>query len=183
MKLDLNADMLRSMKHSPIHNYVVPGVTSWLIGGQSPFGILRMLVCERHQVEAVAPHSHRFDSSCTVLSGTVRQRIWTPTGTHDGDFYAAKTIHLAVVDTPGKYLSKQDAESDVRRWDFVDKVYEAGESYEMPASQVHSIYFSRGTEVLFLQGPDLSNSSIVLEPFVNGKVVKTFIVEPWQFKE
>jgi hypothetical protein len=53
----------------------------------------------------------------------------------------------------------------------------------MTADQVHSIFFSRGAIVLFFEGSKESDTSIILEPFVNNEIVPTFKVEPWMFKK
>lgn len=52
----------------------------------------------------------------------------------------------------------------------------------MLASEVHSIHFSRGAQVLFFEGPTVADTSIILEPNVDGETIPTFRVEPWMFK-
>ncbi len=58
----------------------------------------------------------------------------------------------------------------------------AGESYSMKANDIHTVSFHRGTKVLFFEGPTISDTSVFLEPFSNGQVVKTFETRPWMFQ-
>ena len=30
----MNLDQIKAMAHSPLHNYIVPGLTSWVIGAK-----------------------------------------------------------------------------------------------------------------------------------------------------
>lgn len=83
-------EFYKSMAHSGIHNYVVPGVSSYLIGGtpQGGEGCVRLFHCERDQQEAVTPHSHRFNFHCVVLKGQVINRVWRPSeGSRNADIY------------------------------------------------------------------------------------------------
>jgi hypothetical protein len=52
----------------------------------------------------------------------------------------------------------------------------------MTADEIHSIFFGRDTSVLFFEGPNVSDTSIILEPVVDGETIPTFKVEPWAFK-
>lgn len=75
---DLSVDHILSLTHSHVHNYVIPGLTSSLIGEQSPHGSVRVFQCLRDHQEVITPHSHRFDLTCIVLRGSVMNRIWEP---------------------------------------------------------------------------------------------------------
>jgi hypothetical protein len=167
---------LRRMKHSPIHNYGgIPGLTSWLIGAPSDAGMIRLMECSRDHHESIIPHSHRFDFHCLVLAGQVRNIIWERVGR--GDAYQEST--LVYQGNPGGYDKQDDG---VGHWGTVTHTYNIGEEYWMSAGQVHSIFFSKGACVLFLEGPRRSDSSLILQPFVDGEVVPTFDVKPWAFK-
>ncbi len=72
----MDIDFIKNMMHSPIHNYIVPGLTSWLIGNPSEFGKVRVFTCERNHKEAIVPHSHRYDFQCYVANGNVTNHIW-----------------------------------------------------------------------------------------------------------
>jgi hypothetical protein len=131
--------------------------------------------CSRSHHENIIPHSHRFDFHCTVLCGVVSNLIWTPSS--KGDEYQSTVMHYA--GAPGKYRR-----GDTERSTYTNTVkkYDAGDKYAMEASQIHSIYFERGTVVLFLEGETVTDTSVILEPVVNGIVVPTFDVKEWMFQ-
>lgn len=167
---------LNCMKHSPISNYGgIPGLTSWLIGVPGERGLVRLMECSREHQEPIVPHSHRFDFQCQVLAGSVRNVIWTRSAS--GDQFQATAMRYS--GQPGCYL---EAGAEVDRWATITRAYKPGEWYSMRSDQVHSIFFARGTSVLFFEGPQLTDTNIVLEPFVDGAAVPTFRVEPWAFK-
>jgi hypothetical protein len=168
--------ILESMKHSPVRNYGgIPGLTSWLIGEPSARGLVRLLECSRTHFEPIVPHSHRFDFECRVLRGKVRNIIWE----HDekGDEYEATKLIYA--GAPGKY---EKSFAGRGRWKFRTDTYFEDQTYGMEAAEVHSIFFEHGTAVLFFEGPQVANESIILEPVVDDDAVPTFRVEPWMFK-
>jgi hypothetical protein len=91
---DFSIPALRAMAHSPVRNYAIPGLTSWLIGQPSPKGTMRLFESSRQHQEAITPHSHRFDFQCWVLEGFVVNRVWTRahnTDTKAADLYAMST--------------------------------------------------------------------------------------------
>jgi len=178
---DFDIGELLKMAHSPVRNYVIPGLTSWMIGAPSPRGTVRMFDNERDHQETITPHSHRFNFQCWVLSGSVRNRIWTESDfdhPSSGDLYEESTLRFS--GAFGQYEESDDG--SIGRWTYQDREYTAGQCYSMKAHEVHSIYFSRGTKVLFFEGPTISDASIILQPFVHGEVIRTFEVKPWMFK-
>jgi len=172
------AQLLR-MAHSPVRNYVIPGLTSWLIGEPSEHGTVRMFHSERQHEESITPHSHRFDFQCWVLEGTVRNRIWTETYFTGG----ADMYHRSILRYEGAMGQYRKEKLDLGRWTPMDTIYQAGSCYSMSADQVHSIYFSRGCRVLFFEGPTEHDSSYVLEPYVDGEAIDTMEVKPWMFRK
>lgn len=168
---------LRPLLHSPVRNYVVPGLTSWLIR-ESAEGTIRLFHSERTHEEPIAPHSHRFDFTALVLRGSVRNRIWFPRGVNEiGDLFRATTT------TYNGRIGDHTKRSYVnRRYVFMENTYRAGETYSMDAADVHSIFFERDTWVLFVEGPQKSDKSVVLEPVVDNELIPTFRVEPWMFR-
>lgn len=170
---------LRRMMHSPVRNYAIPGLTSWLIGQPSAAGTMRAFTCEREHQEPITPHSHRFDFQCWVLEGSVRNRTWRRSYDNDpgADLFAVTTLRYG-----GDFGRFERVPSGVGKWRYSDAVHEAGSCYSMRAEEVHSIYFSRGATVLFFEGPSTSETSIIIEPVCNGKTVPTFKVEPWMFE-
>ena len=169
-------DFLMKMKHSPVRNYGgIPGLTSWLIGEPSNQGLVRLMECSRSHQEPIIPHSHRFNFHCTVLKGRVRNLTWVR-GSGD-EFEATELVYAG---KPGQY---EKLSGDRACWDIRGNVYAAGTTYSMAAAEVHSIFFDRGTVVLFLEGPQVSDRSIILQPVVDGEVIPTFKVEEWMFKK
>jgi hypothetical protein len=176
-----NFDLVAILKmaHSPIRNYAIPGLTSSLIGAPSPAGTVRLFQNARDHQEPIVPHSHRFDFMCWVLAGSVRNRVWTEAYYEDRafDFYQSSKLIYG-----GKAGAYEQVAGDVARWRYKDAEYSKGECYSMKADGVHSIYFSRGAIVLFFEGPNISNESVVLEPVVDGETIKTFEIKPWMFR-
>jgi hypothetical protein len=175
-------DMIQAMKHSPLQNYAgVPGLTSWLIGQPGgDLGTVRLLECSRTHYEPVTPHSHRFDFFCQVLRGKVRNLLWeeVPHGSSAGDQYQA--TELTYGGAPGKY---ERGDNWRERYRVVEFVHAQGDTYSMKHDQIHSIFFERGTCVLFLEGPTHTDKSVILEPVVDNRVVPTFDVRDWMFQK
>jgi len=168
---------VQKMKHSPVRNYGgIPGLTSWLLGAAGPYGLVRLMECSRDHQEPIVPHSHRFDFHCVVLDGQVRNLIWERDCL--GDEFQETELHYS--GEPGEYL--QEA-GDTAKWSRRVSSYTAGDEYFMTANQVHSIFFSRETSVLFFEAPATSDVSIILQPVVDGVVVPTFKVEDWMFQK
>jgi len=171
-----NINFLMKMKHSPIKNYAIPGLTSWLIGEPSKNGTVRLFECSRNHQENIIPHSHRFDFHCEVLRGSVNNKVWYKSSY--GDKFASSVLKYQ--GEPGKY-DKEFISAD--QWTFVVETYKAGESYGMQAEEVHSIEFSNDALVLFFESPTVSDTSIILEPWVDDELVPTFKIQEWMFKK
>ena len=169
--------LLGRMARNRIENYIIPGLASSLIGGEGK-GTVRLFECSRAHEENITPHSHRFDFQCLVLAGTVTNVIWSLAPDHldDGDYFAGSVLRYG--GTPGEY---QRCPGDVARYVSTPTTHEAGDWYGMRHNEIHSIFFSRGAKVLFFEGPQISNETLILEPWVNGTRVPTFEVKPWMF--
>lgn len=169
--------ILTSMKHSPLYNYGgIPGLTSWLIGSPNPHGTIRLMECSRDHFEPIIPHSHRFDFECRVLEGRVRNIIWEEDDRGE-DFNVSSLIYRG---KPGEYYQESKG---VRKYATRRDTYHPGDEYTMKAEEIHSIFFDKGTSVLFFEGPQKTEESVILQPFINNKVVPTFKVEPWMFSK
>lgn len=178
----MDIQIIEKMKHSPLRNYAgVPGLTSWLIGEKGPQGCVRLFECSRNHDEAIIPHSHRFDFECFVLAGQVRNVIYKPAYFKNGPevdaFWQSSLLYGGAC---GTYTREGDQVVYAER---ESRTYKAGDKYGMAADEVHSIYFSKGARVLFFEGPQVSESSVILEPWCDGKAVPTFKVEPWMFRK
>lgn len=173
----ISLEFLDKMKHSPVRNYAIPGLTSWLIGAPTEHGCVRLFECSREHHEPITLHSHRFDFECHVLAGHVRNVLWTPFAEGKGDrFMETCLIYRGGI---GHYDTEKNG---IDTYQGSSYLYKAGSNYSMKADEIHSIYFSRGAKVLFFEGPTITDSSIILEPYVDGEVIPTFKVEPWMFK-
>lgn len=174
----MNLDIVMKMAHSPVKNYAIPGLTSWLIS-ETDSGTIRMFHMERDHIECIVPHSHRFDFHCIVLEGEVENIIYNRCAEDEiGDEYSRlKSTYL------GEFGQYENTRRSNRMYSMVRTIYRTGDQYSMFHYEVHSIRFKKGTKVLFFEGPMKTNSSIVLEPIVDGEIIHNFKVEPWMFKK
>lgn len=176
----LSINMLMAMRTNTIENYIVPGLSSSLIGGKSGHGCVRLFESSRDQQEHVTPHSHRFDFQCLVLRGYVENTIWTQmSGNYDNgdEFQISRLIYKNKV---GEYHINKAATQFFRG---KTNTHNEGATYSMKAEEIHSIKFSRGAKVLFFEGPQLSNSTVIIEPVVDGVCIPTFEVKEWMFRD
>lgn len=170
-------DGLAHMAHSKLTNYIVPGLASSLIGGNG-HGCVRLFESSRSHQENITPHSHRFDFQCLVLCGKVTNDIWRSVDTDDADGDAFTATELIYEGKPGEYARKV-VWSD--RFNASRSTYFQGEWYSMKSNEIHSIYFDRNTKVLFFEGPEVTNKTLILEPCVDGVRIPTFDVKQWMF--
>lgn len=171
------ADVMKPMSHSELANYIVPGLSSFLLGGGDA-GRVRMFSSERtKQVGAITPHSHRFDFAACVMAGVVHNTVWTESRGSDGDLFAA--TKLTYGSTPGAYTTERGVDA---RYAGRTTTYQPGEWYVMRAAEIHSIVFEDRAQVLFMEGPTLTAYSYALEPVVRGTRVPTLRTEPWMFQ-
>lgn len=178
---DFDIEHILKCAHSPVKNYVIPGLTSYLVGAEllahRTLGCVRLFMQEIHQQGSITPHSHRYDFHCVVLDGWVENRVWKKTEDQKlGDLYQLSQLTMEHM---GKYKS-HPVGTDY--WVYEDKTYLAGDTYSMADHEIHSIVFSKGAKVLFFEGPSKHNASAFLEPVVDGEVIPTLKIEPWMFK-
>lgn len=169
-------NVVRSMANSKVKNYIVPGLTSSLIGG-GKFGKVRLFEASRLQTEFISPHSHRFNFACLVLRGLVKNIVWQKCNQQDGDYYQKSKLFV------GEDFGDYKLEDEERGfWKFSAKTFIENQWYTMQHREIHSIEFSKDAIVLFFEGYKKSEFSYVLEPIVEGSKVPTFKVEDWMFK-
>ena len=175
----MNLDQIKAMAHSPLHNYAIPGLTSWIIGANPDpqRGCVRLFECSRDHLELIIPHSHRFDFQCLVLRGEVNNVVWTED--EEGDAYVVSTLLYG--GEPGTY--NRNMHTDVQRFSRQINRHKEDEWYGMKHDEIHSIFFGRGSAVLFFEGPQVTSQSLILEPSVDEQWVRTFQVEPWMFRK
>ena len=166
-------DFAEAMKSDPVRNYVIAGLDSYLLGGSS----IRYFECSRDHQDSITPHSHRFDFACIVLSGHVRNRIWEPSSDSRGDCFQSSSLVYQ-----GAIGEHNILPISAGYWRFTEVEYWPGDSYSMTSEQIHSIHFSRGAKVLFLEGPQRTNESLIIEPVVNGEVIRTYFKLHYMFQ-
>jgi len=174
--IDLRLDDL----HSPIYNYIVPGLVSWMVRDPAADGsCVRLFEMTRNQDTLITPHSHRFAFKCKVLQGEVNQILWYESGESGaGDAYMASAIHYE-----GKQGHYNKEKAGVRRCFSQSRVYKAGTHYGMQSDEIHSIIFAKGAVVLFDEYKTFTDKSIVLEPYVDDEVIPTLSTEAWMFRK
>lgn len=165
---------LNDMIHSPVQNYATPGLTSWLVGGDR--GKVRLFKADRATRHWITPHSHRFNFTCLVLQGEVENILFRQ---GHGDAYC-----IGILRPKGGGLGGYELERSATCTHWQEEVhnYIAGQTYSMRAEEIHSIRFSAGCEVLFLEGPQVLETSKILEPWSNGRIVPTFDIPMWMFE-
>lgn len=177
-------DHLLDMGYDSLHNYIVPGLVSTLIG-EDPHASakIRLFRNTRVQDEFITPHSHRFDLACMVLQGSVENTIFTavPYAGHTSEMYSDEyQVSKLVYDGyPGKYKKEDD---HFARFARNPKTYRPGQWYFLKDYDIHSIKFSKDAIVLIFEGDSKTDETVILEPRVNGETIRTFKVEDWMFK-
>lgn len=169
-------DQLITMRHSPLKNYIVPGLTSWMIMDQGGVGKVRMFENTREQHHFITPHSHRFNFSACVVRGWVENTSWF---LGDAGYDIWRLTSMKYDGKPGKYVPDTYSHAPY----ISDSItYEQGAWYSMKYNEIHSIKFSKDAIVLFFEGPAVTDSSYVLEPVVEGEYIPTMTTEPWMFR-
>lgn len=165
-----------SMTHSHVLNYATPGLTSSLVGGGDA-GKVRLFTSDRDTRHWITPHSHRFNFTCLVLAGSVENILYNKG-------YGGNKFCEGILRTVDGGLGNYELERATgwSRWSEVSSIYGVGETYSMRAEEIHSIRFSHDSRVLFFEGPQVCETTKILEPWSNGGVVKTFESPEWMFQ-
>lgn len=178
--LDFNIDFVLDMAHSKINNYIIPGLSSSILGKPSKQGCVRLFESTRNQLQVVTPHSHRFDFQCIVLEGSVINRQFYETNEHDD---SADLYTRTILTYNNKIGSHKRGKTSPSFYTYEDFTFVEGDCYRMEAYEIHSIYFKKDTKVLFFEGKQKGNSSVILEPLENNQTIKTYVVEDWMFQK
>lgn len=166
--------MVHSMKSDRVRNYVLAGLDSYLLNN----GTVRLFSSERETHDHITPHSHRFDFLCIVLSGYVVNRLWKlrPAHSDDADSFMRSKLYY------NGEIGKHSREEIGGAWySYADTTFRAGQCYAMASNEIHSIKFSRDANVLFFEGPSKSLETTIIEPIVDGKVIRTYETKPYMF--
>lgn len=173
-----SVDEIMKDASNPIRNYVVPGLTSWLITAPSSNGCDRVFEMTREQLIHVTPHSHRFDFTAQVIRGYVINQIWRPSNNFKDDAY--QRTQLVYDGSPGRYHKGRIWKG---MWDHTDNTYLPGQWYGMRYDQIHSIIFGKGTVVLFKEERTQTDKTDILEPIVDNQHIPLFQTPNWMFKK
>lgn len=166
------AELLQQMKSDTVTNYVIAGLDSSLIKK----GCVRLFENSRQHLDAITPHSHRFDFVCLVLYGYVENTIWEEVkGVGADEFQISKIIYDGAIGCHTKI------QTDLGRFRPTTTRHDKGEYYSMESHEIHSIRFSRGAKVLFFEGPEKAKESVIIEPYVRGKIIPTFENKDYMF--
>lgn len=163
--------LIKKMSTNTVDNYVIPGLSSSLLEN----GKVRLFECTRHHREQIVPHSHRFDFYCLVLEGEVMNHMWRED--EGGDEF-----HVSTIRYKGGIGKHDTVNARLAKYKMHTNRYGPSEWYGMTHEAIHSITFSKGAKVLFFEGPQVTDKSVVLEPYVNEERIPTFKVESWMFK-
>lgn len=173
-----------AMAHSPMFNYIVPGLTSWLVGGHpsdTGRGCTRLFTCDSNNLVWPTPHSHRFNFEATVLQGEVINRIYVPTDRFERSQTERYQSHLLpYLGNVGKY--GEPVENGEGWYTHEDMTYTEDDTYYMRAAEIHSIHFARGTAVLMMEEPSLADQSEYIIPTDGVGFIDTMKSEPWMFQ-
>ena len=169
--------ILNQMRNKTVNNYVIAGLRSSMIGGDE-YGCVRLFEQERFQQDFICPHNHRFDFTCLVLEGSVINRQWRASNRSAGDLFQEK--RLTYTGEIGKYSESLE---EKRYYTYSDEEYVAGDYYGMTHDVIHSIEFGRKSKVLFFEGAHKSDSSIILNPIVDGTEIEFDRVDDWMFSK
>lgn len=175
-------EIFDKLKHSPIHNYILPGLTSWMLKPAGDgHGMIRMFESSRETQEFITPHSHRYGLHCEVLAGWAENTLWKDASlvgsTNSSDEWML--CSLKYNGNPGDYTQTV---GPIRRFAKETLRYAAGSSYNLNHSQIHTIRFSRDAVVVITETVQQTDTTQILLPVAYGKAVPTFKVEPWMYK-
>lgn len=170
-----------TMAHSELKNYIIPGLSSFLVGGKGNNGLVRMFDASREQLNSITPHSHRYSLFCLVLSGEVWNDTWSKSAFDNvGEEFQKTTI--VYNGKPGQYSNHVDAPEN-GMWCYERRIYVESEVYFIPHDEIHSIKFVDDAKVLVFEGPQVTDTTHVLFPLCDGMVIDTLAIEPWMFQK
>lgn len=182
-------NVLSRMRHSSVRNYGIPGLTSYLIGGNC-HGLVRMFEADMTTLDRITPHSHRYDFTALVVTGKVENvRFKRAQSIKEYRHAKANPYWVSFLEVvygedhkpiPGQY-DQIEGYGPVSFFEEVE-ICRPGDWYSMKHDELHCIHFQKGTKVLMFESPPIVNRTTILEPFSNGKRVPTFKVEPWMFE-
>lgn len=187
------SEVVDSMKNGVIRNYIVPGLDSFLLSRNDCK--VRLFEMTREQEMFITPHSHRFDFACCVLKGSVTHYVYEQAGDSESIYpeiplplngFMIHQINEYVasekVPGPGSNTGFKIIPLGYGHFTRKKTFYPSGSWYTLTIEKFHSIEFTMGAQVLFLEGAEQGSTSYFLEPVVNGKVISLFSIPEWMYQ-
>ncbi|CAA0365428.1 hypothetical protein ALT721_800034 [Alteromonas alvinellae] len=167
--------IIEQMKGSQLKNYIIAGLDSTLLNN----GKVRLFECNRNHLDSITPHSHRYDLTCIVLCGEVENTLFTESNKPENadQFVVSKLTYTGSV---GSFRKESDPAP--KYFKSQSHTYREGSIYCMTADDIHSIRFKRDTKVLVFEGEIQTDTSLCLEPRVNGEHIVTLEKKPYMYK-
>ena len=159
-------EVLDQSKGRPIRNYLINGLTSYLMDDMR----VRYFQNTRVQQQFITPHSHRYDLACLVIRGEVVNTLWKSSDSQDEVADKFELAEQEYTGEPGKYTLSRNEDS-IGYWTHQSRQYGEGEIYHMKSDEIHSIHFSNRAKVLFFEGRSQTQFSKVLLPVVDGETI------------
>jgi len=163
---------LDNIKSDKVHNYVIAGLDSYLLGK----GKVRMFKNSRNHLDYITPHSHRYGFSSLVLQGSVVNELWESCDDSQGDLFLVSTLEY-----DGEVGKHTVTRGDPDYFCMSSEGYTQGESYKMDSNEIHSIRFSRDAIVLLFEEEEDTLTSKIIEPVVSGRLIKTYENKDYMF--
>lgn len=161
-----------------LNNYVIPGLRSEAYVEELDTGaMIRTFEMLRDQEYFVTPHDHRYDFQCMVLEGKVVNTVYKLFECSE----LSATHAILPYDPALRVLDHEKAK--LVRAESERRTYVNTDWYIMGHEEFHSIQFDKGTRILFLQEADKKTQSNCLLPYVDGKILDTFIWRDWMMTE
>ena len=179
--LETSADLVRLVEAlgagKRLKNYIIPGLFSTLLATPAVGGCVRLFEMTREQEYDITPHDHRYSFQCCVLSGTVDNRRYRTQATE----YREMAGYVSLPYNPVTHALDEERPTWMHG-QFTDEQFSEGDWYSMSKDEYHSIRFSKGAKVLFIEGPNEKEESACLLPYVNGRICNTFIWRDWMME-
>lgn len=153
---------------SSVGNYIVTGLSSHLLKGAK----VRFFEASRSADTLIQPHSHRYCLFSLVIRGRVTHTLYRRTKNQDtaeGEDFAVRKIEFVGEDADGQYKVQDLNHAEVEYATFYrhQVTYDVGHSYYLSSDDIHSVIFEPGTILLILEGSEIKDSSVILEPVTN----------------
>lgn len=167
MNLENLRNLILSMadESTRIVNHVEHGLDSTLLSE----GMFRVFTAN-YETQVRLPHSHKYDFACLVLKGSVLNRTYTPIENskykENNELHAEYCVTIQTGQLGDYKFNRQQRQA----FQISEKLHSEGEWYQMTSEDIHTIRFSKGAVVLFIEGPAKTDQVEVLFPYAsNGR--------------